>query len=134
MPRQLMLGTSSENCKQPGGSRRRTRLDLGLSQLSIFVPAVVLNDDILQDTVRAKAKAKAACRKPAETTTSKDEKPKRRLRGSPPEHVQNAEGVDQKRVARLAASQARADAFVQTIRASGIQDMQPPVGFTAKLH
>lgn len=91
-----------------------------------------------------KPKAKAACKKPAgdDHEPAKDDnepaKPettghtgrKRKLKDLPAQHAE----YDEKKKARMEASQAKADEMCKVIRASGIMDLQPPVGFTSKYH
>ena len=108
----------------------------------------------MQEKARAKAKAKAACRPPStpepktrvkkatapkasarspKTTNAKPKAaPKRRPRGSPPQHVREPEVIDEMRQERLNASQEKADENLKLVRQSGLQDLQPDLGFTAK--
>ena len=89
----------------------------------------------MQEKAAAKAKAKASCRAPAPAPDANEEPVAgRRRRGGAPAHVLDGDAVDVQRQARLAASQARADNYVQQIRSyTECPDLQPPVGFTAKL-
>ncbi|CAE7495426.1 unnamed protein product, partial [Symbiodinium sp. KB8] len=109
------------------------------------------NPEFMAVNNEKKPKAKAACKKravddpePARAASEtradddhaaakpkqNDRKGKRKIENLPEKHAEDEE----KKKARMEASQAKADEMCKVIRASGILDLQPPLGFTSKYH
>lgn len=117
----MMFVMSSGSLKQHEGRSSRTGAfymypSLGLSQATVF-----------QDV---KPKAKAACKQPAEPK----KKGRAKLQISNEDLQSRQKDTDAKKLERLEAAQAVANEMCKFVRASGIEDVQPPLGFTAKCH
>ena len=102
----------------------------------------------MQDS-KPKAKAKAACKNPKQSPDKKSvqkpaEKPAETKpaakKSEPPKYkrtfslTEKQAVQDEKKAERLKIAQDKADRMLQDVRASGLEDLQPAVGFTAKCH
>ncbi|CAE7897870.1 unnamed protein product [Symbiodinium necroappetens] len=150
---------SKEDVEPPIPPNLQEEYDSLLKDLLTEVPVVTPIGNRVRDEQRklkaqkrqaakeSKPKAKAACKnpgtksaekpkpteksakKPAETATTS----KRKLARSFSLSEKQAE-ADEKKQERMKAAQDKADRMLEVVRASGLEDLQPSVGFTGKCH